>query len=93
MEIGLDERTIELLRKFFKEYPKVEKVYLFGSRAKGTYTRGSDIDLLLVAPQMSFSEYLRLYSNLEELDIPYQIDLIKDKELTEEAVEIYSKEP
>ena len=93
MEIGLDEKTIELLRDFFKSYPKVEKVYLFGSRAKGSYTRGSDIDLLLIAPQMSFSEYLSLYSNLEELDLPYEIDLIKDKKLTEEAVEIYSREP
>jgi len=93
MEIGLDEKTIELLRDFFKSYPKVEKVYLFGSRAKGSYTRGSDIELLLIAPQMSFSEYLRLYSSLEELDLPYEIDLIKDKKLTEEAVEIYSREP
>ncbi|WPM32974.1 nucleotidyltransferase domain-containing protein [Hydrogenobacter sp. T-2] len=92
MEIGLDEKTIELLREFFKSYPKVERVYLFGSRAKGSYTRGSDIDLLLIAPQMSFSEYLRLYSSLEELDLLYEIDLIKDKELMEEGVEIYSRE-
>ncbi len=36
---------------------------------------------------------LRLYSNLKELELQYEIDLIKDKELTEEAVEIYSREP
>ncbi|MEJ5339492.1 MAG: nucleotidyltransferase domain-containing protein [Aquificaceae bacterium] len=87
--VALDTKTLELLKSVFRKYPEVEKVYLFGSRARGNYSKASDIDLFLVAPGMSFDRYLKLYSELEELDIPYKIDLIMNWQLPEEALEIY----
>lgn len=47
MKYGLSERTIEKLREVFAHYPQVEKVVLYGSRARGTYKTGSDIDITL----------------------------------------------
>ncbi len=91
--MSLDQRVISLLKEVFERYPEVKKVYLFGSRAKGNAKKGSDIDLFLVAPDMSFERYLSLYAELEDLDIPYKIDLVKDWQMPEEAVEIYSREP
>lgn len=35
----------------------VEKLYLFGSAAKGTMTEGSDVDLLVKFKEMKTSEY------------------------------------
>ncbi len=74
---GIENRFWDSLIKVFKKYDKICKVIIYGSRAKGNYQKGSDIDLVIVAPELSFEEYLRLYSEIEELDIPYQIDLTK----------------
>ena len=48
MKFGLKESDIELIKKVFSNYPEVEKVILYGSRAKGTYKPASDIDLTLL---------------------------------------------
>lgn len=41
----------------------VEAVYLYGSYVKGTATKWSDIDLVIVSPD--FSEYKRVYMQLQ----------------------------
>ncbi len=46
--MNLDNCTTEKILNIFKEFDKVEKVILFGSRAKGNAKIGSDIDLALV---------------------------------------------
>lgn len=71
------ERNLELIVNLVKSNPKVEKLILFGSRAKGTARKQSDIDLAVVCPQMSFREFLSLYSQVEELNIPYMVDMVK----------------
>mgnify|MGYP000285989126 CR=1 FL=1 len=96
---GLKSSVIKNLKAVFESNPKIERVLIYGSRAKGNYYKGSDIDLVVIAPQMSFSEYLRLYSELEELNIPYHIDLAKyellDDKIKEHidrvGLEIYKK--
>jgi len=37
----------EVMAKAFKDNTNIESVYLYGSRAKGNYRRGSDIDLTI----------------------------------------------
>lgn len=44
METGLKKQTIEEIVSLAREY-EIEKVILFGSRARGDYRRTSDIDL------------------------------------------------
>jgi len=41
------EATIRKIRAVLAEFPQVEKAVLYGSRAKGNYKNGSDIDLTL----------------------------------------------
>ena len=48
MEFGLPEKTLATLRGILYQYPSVEKAVIYGSRAKGNYRRGSDIDLTLL---------------------------------------------
>ena len=48
MKYGLKESYIQQIQFVFAEYPAIEKVILYGSRAKGNYRNGSDIDLTLV---------------------------------------------
>jgi predicted nucleotidyltransferase len=44
---GLTETTIQKINGIFTRYPQVEKTVLYGSRAKGNFKNGSDIDLTL----------------------------------------------
>lgn len=74
---GLDIDLVSKLNKIFSEYPEIETAIIYGSRAKGNYTKGSDIDITIIAPEMDFKKFMELYSRLEELNIPYKIDLTK----------------
>lgn len=69
--------NLKQIVEIMKSNPKVEKVILFGSRAKETAKKQSDIDLAVVCPEMSFREFLRLYSQIEELNIPLMVDMVK----------------
>lgn len=53
----------------------VERAILFGSRAKGTYRTGSDIDLTLVGAHLSHVDLLRLMREFDESSVPYMVDL------------------
>ena len=72
---GLDQRTQRLLLGVFQKYPKIIKVILYGSRAKGNFKLGSDIDLTVDAPQMELSELLKIENELDDLLLPHKIDL------------------
>ena len=53
------------------------KVYLFGSRARGTHKEGADIDLALdFIKQIDFDIILKLYVEIEETSIPLTVDLV-----------------
>jgi predicted nucleotidyltransferase len=47
MEFGLPDSTCTTVRQILASYPQIEKAVLYGSRAKGNYKAGSDIDLTL----------------------------------------------
>src|SRR6478609_6176004 len=88
MKFGLSENTIESIQKVFEENRKVDEVIIFGSRAKGNYREGSDIDLAVKGRNISFDDILKLLGKLDELNLPYKIDLIdyatiKDKDVVE----------
>ena len=63
--------------------PAVREVWLYGSRAMGRDRPGSDIDLTLVAPGLSHQGRLRLMGALDDLLLPWSIDLSLVHELPE----------
>ncbi|MCK0202958.1 nucleotidyltransferase domain-containing protein, partial [Ornithobacterium rhinotracheale] len=44
---GLKEKHIDTIQSIFGKYPEIDEAILYGSRAKGNYQNGSDIDLTL----------------------------------------------
>ena len=62
---GLTETELQDLIGVCTSNIKVEKVVLFGSRAKGNFKSGSDIDIALYAPSLNFNEFLQLYSKCQ----------------------------
>ena len=75
MKFGLKEHTIEKMNGVFAQFPEVEKVMLYGSRAKGTYRPGSDIDLTLMGSALNLKTLFRIETELDDLLLPYMIDL------------------
>lgn len=76
MTFGLKQRDIDCLHKAFGQLPEIEQVLIFGSRAKGNARPGSDIDLAIKGRAVTDQTILRLRGVLEELPLPYFIDVI-----------------
>lgn len=73
---GLKETTIQKICAVLARYPQVQQAILYGSRAKGTYQNGSDIDLTLRGDAHLDLDVLRKIMNeLDDLLLPYTIDL------------------
>ena len=47
MVLGLTKPEIAAIRRWAKSHPEIQRVYLFGSRAKGTHDPDSDVDLAI----------------------------------------------
>ncbi|RME51041.1 MAG: nucleotidyltransferase domain-containing protein [Caldilineae bacterium] len=76
MKYGLPPSTIERICAVLSRYPQVEQAILYGSRAKGTYKTGSDIDLTLCGgADLTLNVLYRILDDLDELLLPYTIDL------------------
>jgi len=77
MKFGLPPSDLGKLMATFHDHPEIEKVIVFGSRAKGNYRPGSDIDLaIFFNSPLPFNEWLNLQIELDELDLPQKIDLV-----------------
>lgn len=72
---GLNQATIVGMRQVFARHVGIDKVVLYGSRAKGNYKVGSDIDLTIYAKKITHAELMQIENELDELLLPYQIDL------------------
>ena len=72
---GLSANTIDKINAVFARYPSIEQAILYGSRAKGTFRNGSDIDLTLKGENITHRELSRIENELDDLLLPYKIDL------------------
>lgn len=72
---GLPIHVLTSLKKIFLSHRLIEQVLLYGSRAKGNFRLGSDIDLCIVGPQLSTHELLAIETQIEELLLPWKVDL------------------
>jgi predicted nucleotidyltransferase len=76
LRFGLKESVIRKICSVLARYPQVEKAILYGSRAKGNYKNGSDIDLTLRGgADLSLNVIYKILDDLDELLLPYTIDL------------------
>lgn len=73
---GLSDRDMKTLRDIFKKYPDVKNVFVFGSRAKGTYKQGSDIDLAIMNEGITDTYIRKMKSDFEDSSLPYIVDLV-----------------
>lgn len=81
---GIDESIWKQILNTCFSFPRVHKVILYGSRARGDYRQGSDIDIAIDAPFMTNSEFSHVWNAVDDLPIVYTFDIIHLQELKNE---------
>jgi len=77
MNHGLPDRTLDTLDSIFRKYPGIIRAILYGSRAKGNYRAGSDIDLALVTDgTFTRTDLLGVAGDFDDSDMPYMVDVL-----------------
>ena len=80
-KFGLTERDMKTIVSILSSHPVVSDVHLFGSRAKGNYRLGSDVDLAIMNKGVPGKTLLKICNDFEESNLPYRIDLIDHTQL------------
>jgi len=75
MPYGLKEKVIDSIKQVFASHPEVEKAILYGSRAKGNFSNGSDIDLVLKGNNLDQTIIRKIRLELDDLMLPHTIDI------------------
>jgi predicted nucleotidyltransferase len=100
MKFGLKDTDINKINEVFTLFKEVEEVILYGSRAKGNFRKGSDIDLTMKGAGLNLRLLNKVTHEIDELLLPYIVDLsifdsIDNKELIDHinrvGIVIYSK--
>lgn len=100
-KFGLLDTDIEAIMQIMSKHAKVEHALIFGSRAKGNYKNGSDVDIALKGSELDFDTLAKIsYLLNEESAMPYKFDLLDYNSIKESAlknhidrvgIEIYRK--
>jgi uncharacterized protein len=86
MDFGLSEKTCATVRKILDQYPAVAKAVIYGSRAKGNYKPGSDIDMTLLGDALDHNTLSAITWALNDSDIPYTVDVSLFEEIDSPAL-------
>ena len=54
MIFGLPDKTLTDIQQLLSQFPEIESAFIYGSRAKGNFKKGSDVDLVLSGENLSF---------------------------------------
>jgi predicted nucleotidyltransferase len=74
-DFGLKPETLAQIQGVLSGFPELEKAVIYGSRAMGNFRYNSDIDLTLIGKMLGLTELLLIENELDDLLLPYQIDL------------------
>ena len=88
MTFGLKEETLMQIRNIIGDFPEVEQVFIYGSRAKGSFRPGSDIDLTFKGNNLNLKILNKISLKIDDLLLPYNFDIsvfehIDNKDLLE----------
>ncbi len=65
---------------------KIEKIVLFGSRAKGNFSPGSDIDIAVFGKKLTTFDVIDVLALLDELFLPYKFDIVIFERIKEDEL-------
>lgn len=84
-QYGLSEENGQRVLDVLSAFGEVREAVLFGSRAKGNYKSGSDIDIAVKGP-VEKDTLSKLLTAFEESLLPYFVDVVVYDRLQNEAL-------
>jgi len=85
---GLKPTDLEIICGVLAKESVIEQAILFGSRAKGNYKPGSDIDIALKGKKLTSDIITRVSFQLnEETTMPYQFDILNYHTIREPSLQ------
>lgn len=76
--------AIRALVERIRSLPAVDRIVLFGSRARGRHDERADIDLAVLCPRADLKEWTTVWNIVEEAPTLLSIDLVRLDEVGEE---------
>lgn len=86
MPYGLKDIELTKLNEVFAANERIERVVLYGSRAKGNYKPFSDVDITLEGAELTHTDLNRISLAIDDLLLPYQFDISIFHTLKNEAL-------
>jgi len=79
---GLKNKDIQAIKKILANYDQVASGFIFGSRAKGNFRPGSDVDIALKGARINPKVIIKISSELnEQTTMPYHFDVLNYKSI------------
>ena len=77
IDLGLRQQDLDLVVSVLSTFPTLSEAIVFGSRAKGNYRMGSDVDIALKGENLNL-DVINTISFLlnEETTLPYKFDVL-----------------
>ncbi len=69
-------RKLEKFKQVLSKEKRVDKMFLFGSRATGKAKKNSDVDLMIVSPSFKGIKYGRAIGLRRYWKLPYPVDFL-----------------
>ena len=86
MSFGIDDNDVERIVDILKLNKKISTAILFGSRAKGSFEPGSDIDIAIKGSELNLNVIIELKITLDDLLLPYKFDIVIYDRISEPAL-------
>ncbi len=86
IQYGLNQSDITNIISVLIQNEKITKITLFGSRAKGNFRAGSDIDLALIGLDLKLNDIIDATIEIDKLNLPYKFDLVIYDRINESAL-------
>lgn len=74
--MNINQKIIDDIQHIAAKYSEIEKIVLFGSRARGDNSDRSDIDLAIFTKNKIFNNWLSFYDKIDEMETLIKLDLV-----------------
>ncbi len=82
--IDLEEKYINFIKSTIAKFLKNFDLFLFGSRAKGTARKYSEIDIAILSEELDEDKRLKILFEFENSTLPYQVDVVDLKTISDD---------
>jgi len=86
LKFGLEQNTLDAITACLASNNKIEEVIIYGSRAKGNFKIGSDIDLTIKGQDLDLTDLNKLENQIDDLLLPYKFDISIFTQITNEGL-------